>query len=549
MTDLNNVSNDVDGDGATNDEEAAEGTDPFNYDTDYDGLNDGDELHLVKPSLGVSLTNWDSDSDYVSDYDEWCNFNGVTYPGGQLPTYPGASYSDYDGDGYKNPVDAYPTDPYNGSNTDSDGDGIMDAYDPYPGDSANYSSQNDIAWYGDVLGDMDSDGTLNWQDVYPYPSIGDDDNDGFDNNTDPFPLDSTNYSSTNSVAWYADVFGDADSDGTMNYVDATPYPPPADDDGDGIPNSTDPYPSDATNYSGVNSIAWNTEVLADADGDGTPNWEDTSPYGQTADNDLDDDGLDDPVDPFPNDATNYSYTNSTAWYNDVLGDADSDGTPNHADSYPYDPYNGGSPPDSDNDSIPDSSDPYPNDPWNNQDADGDGLTDLQEVGYGSTSGFGTNPSDVDTDHDHLTDYEEIYVYSTNPLLEKTNPSQLYVDFYHVPSGDADSDGLPDNVEDWYTIIGHTLDKNNPVDAQGDLDGDGITNLQAYQVGWSLVANMVSYDMDGDGMTDVQEDYWSAVHLATVPAGLLDKSDPSDGVEDPDQDGVMNFEEIALRMDP
>jgi hypothetical protein len=40
LADLNTQNVDADNDGATNDEEAAEGSDPFNYDTDYDGISD-----------------------------------------------------------------------------------------------------------------------------------------------------------------------------------------------------------------------------------------------------------------------------------------------------------------------------------------------------------------------------------------------------------------------------------------------------------------------------------------------------------------------------
>ncbi|RBP43962.1 YD repeat-containing protein, partial [Roseimicrobium gellanilyticum] len=606
LADMNSQNTDVDGDGATNDEEAAEGSDPYSYDTDRDGLNDGDELHLVKPSLGVSLTNWDSDSDFVSDYDEWYNFSGVTYPGGQLPELPYASYSDYDGDGIKNPVDADPTDPSNPSTTDSDGDGIMNSSDPFPSDSSNYSSVNSYYWYGDVFGDADGDGTPNWQDSDPYSTnmpttTGDSDGDGIQDGQDPYPNDSTNYSSVNGIAWHVDFSGDADSDGILNHVDPEPYGPQTQDaDSDGFVDSVDPFPNDSTNYSSVNGTTWYENVLGDADGDGTPNWQDNEPFGTPdadsdgfadsydpypydstnysatngvswyadvngdadgdftlnwadstpypeppSSTDADGDGLDDASDPAPNDSSNYSYYNNQPWYAEALWDADNDGTQNWYDAWPTDPYNGTwSDPDTDMDGMTDSIDPYPNDPWNNSDSDADGLTDLQEVGFGSASGFGTDPYDVDTDNDYLSDYEEVYVYSTNPLLEKTDPNQLYPDFYHVPSADTDGDTLPDNVEDWYTILGYGLDKTTPGDAQGDLDGDGITNAQAYNVGWSLVANLVTYDLDGDGITDVREDYWSLIH-----PGILNKAVFADAVQDPDNDGVMNFEEIELGTNP
>ncbi|HBW73754.1 MAG: hypothetical protein UX10_C0008G0012 [Candidatus Magasanikbacteria bacterium GW2011_GWA2_45_39] len=57
------------------------------------------------------------------------------------------------------------------------------------------------------------------------------------------------------------------------------------------------------------------------------------------------------------------------------------------------------------------------------DADGDGLTDQQEIQYG------TDPQKADTDGDDLTDYEEIFIWHTNPL----NP-------------DTDGDGYSDGQE-------------------------------------------------------------------------------------------------------
>ena len=50
-----------------------------------------------------------------------------------------------------------------------------------------------------------------------------------------------------------------------------------------------------------------------------------------------------------------------------------------------------------------------------QDGDGDGLTDAEEIDT-----YGTNPFDADTDHDHLSDREELTVYNTNPLDDDTD---------------------------------------------------------------------------------------------------------------------------------
>ncbi len=63
---LQNLSKDSDGDGLTDEEEAALGTDPYNRDTDGDGLSDGDEVNIYK----TDPLNKDTDFDGLSDGDE-----------------------------------------------------------------------------------------------------------------------------------------------------------------------------------------------------------------------------------------------------------------------------------------------------------------------------------------------------------------------------------------------------------------------------------------------------------------------------------------------
>jgi outer membrane protein OmpA-like peptidoglycan-associated protein len=129
---LKPINNDPDNDGLLNDEEKKLGTDPYNPDTDGDGLTDGDEVHkyrtnpLKKDTDDDGLTDkeelftyhtdplkFDTDGDGLSDGDEILKYH--TDP----------LKADTDGDGLSDgdEVLKYHTDPLK---TDTDGDGLSD---------------------------------------------------------------------------------------------------------------------------------------------------------------------------------------------------------------------------------------------------------------------------------------------------------------------------------------------------------------------------------------------------------------------------------------
>jgi hypothetical protein len=74
-------------------------------------------------------------------------------------------------------------------------------------------------------------------------------------------------------------------------------------------------------------------------------------------------------------------------------------------------------------------------------------------------GGGTITPETDTDGDALKDYQELIIYNTNSI-----------------KSDSDSDKMPDGWE-----VNNELDPTIN-DADGDLDGDGESNLLEYNLG-------------------------------------------------------------------
>ena len=493
---------DSDGDQLTNEEEVIFGSDPYSLDSDHDGLVDKDERDLTQAMNGGLATtdpwSWDSDLDGYSDHDEYyawlqgsspmVNYNNL--PSG--PTWSGGTFFSY---------------------FDADGDGIHNQDDMEP-----------------VNMDRDNDGILNWQDGYmdDHWNGAGDPNSGNNGNTDPGVYI--------GGIWYPT--------GTL------------DSDYDGNPDHTDPFPWGSYTYNGVEyGGSW-----SDQDGDSIPDGADLFPSGSYLYNgaeygggwvDQDNDGVPDPADPWPSTAGSFWYNGTE--HEGFWQDADGDNIPDIADAWPNSAWNGepyftynnveyaGEWVDRDNDWVPDPADNWPDDPENGIDTDGDGLDN-----YSERTAHLTDPASVDSDNDFLTDYEELYVFHTHPLLAISHPEsgQTVLDGYLHMGADWDGDELPDLIEDHYASLGFALDKTNPADAAGDLDGDGVTNLQAYQQGLSLIVNLNQYDQDGDGITDPQEDYWS-----TLYPGILDRTLFADAVADFDHDGVLNFEEILYGLDP
>tara|TARA_B110000444_G_scaffold40011_1_gene35807 strand:+ start:5594 stop:11314 length:5721 start_codon:yes stop_codon:yes gene_type:complete len=271
--------------------------------------------------------------------------------------------------------------------------------------------------------------------------------------------------------------------------------------------------------------------------------------------------------------------------------------------------------DSDLDGMPDGweyihgldpTDPYDRD----RDADADGVHYSPEIGEGidrswtnldefrfitnSDNGFnGTDPRDIDTDGDGLTDGEEYWGWFT----ESTNFDCHYLNDEYLcdedlgllseavhlegwlgsgagggtdgptdpTSIDTDNDGMPDGWEisnrRWIGDVYNggnlwTLDPRDPSDADADADNDGLSNLCEYK--WSNLLTTISQeglpshgetsdaalnwsvtdpnnvDSDGDSLPDGWEARYSCSW--SVNAAGINPMNGSDALNNPDGDG-------------
>lgn len=131
------------------------------------------------------------------------------------------------------------------------------------------------------------------------------------------------------------------------------------------------------------------------------------------------------------------------------------------------------------------------------DSDSDGLTDLTE------NLLGTDPFNIDTDHDGLSDWEEMN-------LTGTDPRKFDSDGDGISDGDKDPDN--DNLTNVNEIKYNCDPKSADTDNDGLNDGDEVLKYGT---------NPTLYDTDGDTLSDGFE----------VKYGLSPLSDETDGIKD------------------
>ncbi|HMV67707.1 MAG TPA: hypothetical protein PKA64_12735, partial [Myxococcota bacterium] len=438
---------------------------------------------------------------------------------------------------------------------DLDDDGVVDAREPQV--------------------DSDQDGLLDYRDP-DSDDDGLDDRAEYDGSTDPLDPDTDH----DGLSDFEEVFGstdpldpDTDHDGALDGAEvrvlgSDPLDPDTDDDGlvDGVDDAwaLDADRDDDGLLDGAEASLGASPDLADTDGDGLPDGlevgvtepvpggssdggylvvgTDLGPFVPDADpgsttrpdlSDTDGDGLSDGVEDVDRDGRFAGDLPGTASDETDPGepDSDGDGLDDAAEGGP-----GG--PDRDGDATIDALDPL------DEDRDGDGVTDEDEVTGGTDPGVadsdmdglddgdergrGTDPRDPDSDDDGGSDGTEILV-GLDPLDADSDDDAL-PDFdprdCDPLDADADGDGLPDGLE---------LGVVEPVSG-GVSGGLGVSYAGTDPGAFTPDADPLTTtdpcvaDSDGDGLADGEED--------------LDR----DGAWDADQPGLAADETDPLRDD-
>ncbi len=358
------LASDTDGDGLSNAQEIALGTDPAAADSDGDGIDDGTEVggNPAAPS--------DSDQDGSADVLE---SNILDSDGDGLVD---ASDTDSDNDGILDAVEAGLSGPAPGVLLDTDADGVPDLRDL---DSDN-DGVFDVVEAG--LVDADEDGVLDaGQSGTSLPP----DTDGILGSRDQAPFSFGNSGDLDHDGVPDSVDRDLDNDGIPNDVDGSD-----DTDGDGIPNMLDLDSdndgiADIVEAGGLDSNGDGlVDNMVDANHDGLADSVDPATGGTALpvpdtdsdgiddhrDIDSDADGINDLVEAGGTDADHDGHVDNAL---DANGEGMADVMQSNLAGHPL-PV-----PDTDGDSTPN---------YRDLDSDGDGVSDLKE-GVTDANGDGT----------------------------------------------------------------------------------------------------------------------------------------------------------------
>jgi MYXO-CTERM domain-containing protein len=496
---------DTDGDGLTDDEEEAAGTDPLDDDTDDDGIGDGAEVD-------TDPTDPDTDGDGVLDGTEV----GLTEPDGD-DTDMGVFVPDEDPS-----TTTDPTDP------DTDGGGVADGEEDADRDGAVDAGEcdplDDTDDGGCALVDTDGDGLTDDEEeaagTDPLDDDTDDDGigDGAEVDTDPTDPDTDGDGVLDGTeVGLTEPDGD-DTDMGVFVPDEDPStttdPTDPDTDGGGVADGEEDADRDGAVDAGECDPLDDTDdddcAVVDTDGDGLTDDEEAAAGTDPTDADTDDDGLLDGDEP------------------DWDADTDGDGLINALD------------PDSDDDGLLDGTELGVTEPDDDTDMDvfvpDEDPSTTTDPTDPDTDGGGVADGDEDTDLDGAIDDGE-----TDPL----DPSD------DVPPADTDGDGLSDELEgelgtdpdDADSDDDGVLDGDEP-NFSSDTDGDGLINAldpdsdgDGVLDGTELGVTEPDEDTDTDAGSFVPDEDPSTTTSAVDPD--TDGGGVADGEEDADRDGAVD----------
>ena len=322
-----------------------------------------------------------------------------------------------------------------------------------------------------------------WEKVVPAP---DTDNDGVPDTLDAYPNDAS------------EQF-DTDGDGVGNNADAFPQNPneTIDTDNDGTGDNSDAFPTDPfeskdTDGDGVGDNAdafpGDASETTDTDGDGVGDNSDEFPNDANEDTDTDGDGVGDNADAFPNDASETT-------------DTDNDGTGDNADAFPNDPNEDT---DTDGDGVGDNSDYDPNDPnvstsiaYFIHGDDGINGTGYYYPVYTTTDGLGSY-------HTHTIQGVTVYMEDSDAnhaQSKSTYTNNTYPKVPNTTAPDTDNDG----VEDWTDYFSNDANWNL---SKSDLDGYSLDTYRP--VASNEIIRILNNWTTGSGLILTQGEY----HIST-----------------------------------
>jgi len=197
---------------------------------------------------------------------------------------------------------------------------------------------------------------------------------------------------------------------------------------------------------------------------------------------------------------------------------------------------------------------------NSTDTDGDNLSDVEEFYFG-IDGFITDPTNPDTDNDGISDYKEFFETKTSPIENDTD-GDGFDDFYGFILNDTSNlrinqtgDAFPLDSLDWNDTDGDGVGDNSdafPSNAseQYDTDGDGLgDNIEnsncIFGEKYDECTKFDNNDTDGDGVDDYNDTFPLnfTESIDTDEDGIGDNSDacPDDsrGHIDTDEDGFCD----------